>query len=98
MNINNYNDLLNYLNNIKDEKYKKFHQKILKNESIKLFGIKTPKLEELAKNLSKNYEYYVKNNTYNTYEETMIHGLMLGYIKLDFEKLLNELDKYTTYR
>lgn len=97
MNINNYNDLIDYLYNIKDEKYKVFHQKLLKNNNIKLIGIRTPKLKEIAKTLSKNYKYYIKNNTHHTYEETIIHGLILGYLKIEFKVLLKELDKFIPY-
>lgn len=95
--MNTYNDLINYLYNEKDEQYKQFHQKLLKNKNIKLIGIRTPKLKVLAKELSKNYKYFIENNAHKTYEETTIHGLMLGYLKMDFKELLIELDKFIPY-
>lgn len=96
MNINNYNELLEYLYNNQDNNYKLFQQKLLKNNKIKVIGVRTPILKALAKQNSKNYEQF-KNNTYNTYEETTIHGLTLGYLKIEFKELLKELDKFTKY-
>lgn len=97
MNINNYTDLINYLYSIKDEKYKVFHQKLLKNNNIKLIGIRTPKLKSIAKELSKNYEYFINQNTHITYEETTLHGLVLGYLKIEFDKLLKLLDDFISF-
>ena len=97
MNITNYNDLITNLYNMKDEKYKAFHQKLLKNDKINLIGIRTPELKKISKILSKNYKYYIENNTHNTYEETLIHGLILGYTKIDFKDLLKELDNFIPY-
>ena len=97
MNINNYNDLLNYLDSIKDDKYKVFHFKLLNNDNIKLLGVRTPKLKEISKYLSKNnYQDYI-NTKHNTYEEKLIHGLILGYLKIEFKQLLNLLDKFIPY-
>ena len=97
MNINNYKELLNYLNSIKDEKYKQFHSKLLKNDNIKLLGVRTPKLKEIAKYLSKkDYQEYI-NTKHNTYEECIIHGLILGYLNIEFESLLKQIDKFIPY-
>ena len=99
MNITNTKDYQNfttYLYTLKDEKYKNFHQKLLKNENIKLIGIRTPLLKKLAKEISINPNYYINNN-HNTYEEILIHGLTLGYLKIEFKELLNLLDKFIPY-
>ena len=97
MNINNYNELISYLDTIKDEKYKEFHSKLLKNNKIKLLGVRTPKLKEIAKHLSKkNYKDFI-NTKHNTYEEILIHGLILGFIKIEFNELLKLLDKFIPY-
>lgn len=96
MNITNneeYQEFIKYLYTLKDEKYKNFHQKLLKNDNIKLIGIRTPILKNLAKQISYNPNYYINNN-HNTYEEILIHGLILGYLKIDFKELLKLLDKF----
>lgn len=97
MNINNYNELLNYLDSIKDEKYKQFHSKLLKNDNIKLLGVRTPKLKEIAKYISKNnYQEFI-NVKHNTYEESIIHGLILGYMNIEFTELLKLLNEFIPY-
>ena len=99
MNINNnkeYQNFINYLYTLKDEKYKNFHQKLLKNNNINLIGIRTPILKKLAKEISINPNYYI-NNSHQTYEEILIHGLTLGYLKIEFKELLNLLDKFIPY-
>jgi len=90
----NYNEFIKYLESQKDIKYKNFHFKLLKNDKINLIGIRTSKLKKIAKEISKNnYQNFILKNTHKTYEETLIHGLILGYLNMDFnklEKLLNE--------
>lgn len=82
MNLFDYQDL----------KYQAFHKKLLNNDSIKLIGIRTPILKELAKSLvNTSYDKYLIPN-HNYYEEIMIHGLILGYIKIPFKELLANLD------
>lgn len=98
INYTNYNEFIKYLESQKDIKYKEFHFKLLKNDKIKLIGIRTPKLKEIAKEISKNnYQYFISNNTHETYEETLIHGLILGYLKIEFEKLEKLLNDFIVY-
>ncbi len=97
MNITN-DKLINYLCSIKDEKYQKFHQKLLKNDNIKLIGVKTPILKQIAKYISQNdYETFIQNNKHEFYEETLIHGLILGYLKIDFNDLLEKINNFIPY-
>lgn len=98
INYTNYNEFIKYLQSQKDIKYKKFHFKLLKNNKINLIGIRTPKLKEIAKEISKNdYQNFISNNTHETYEETLIHGLILGYLKIEFEKLEKLLNDFIVY-
>lgn len=94
MNINyyNYSDFIKYLKSLQDKKYKTFHKKILKDDSIKLIGIKMPILKKIAKEISKHdYNKFIKMLKHKYYEETMIHGLILGYIK---EDMFNYIDAF----
>ena len=102
MNLNNYNykdkydDFINYLYSIQDLKYKAFHSKLVKDKNI--IGIKTPIIKNIAKEISKNnYEDYIKYNKHNTYEEDLIYGLVLGYIKAPFKDVLGYLDTFMPY-
>lgn len=81
-------DLFKY----QDKEYKVFNDKLLKTNQYDTIGIRVPVLKEIAKNLSiSNYKDYISNN-HTYYEEVMIHGLILGYIKIPFNELLSLLD------
>ena len=94
-NKENYQKFLDYLDTNKDLKYREFHYRLLKDDSINFIGIRTPVLKEIAKQISKtNYIDFIKLNTLKTYEEKTIYGLLLGYLKIDFNDLLNLIDNY----
>lgn len=94
-NKENYKIFLDYLDKNKDLKYREFHYKLLKDNSINFIGVRTPILKEVAKQISKtNYLEFIKLNTLKTYEEKTIYGLLLGYLKIDFNDLLKIIDNY----
>lgn len=93
-----YKNLINNLYTLKDEKYKQFHSKLLKDNNIELIGIRTPELKKIAKEISKNdYNSFIKQNTHKTYEECILHGLVLGYINLEENNLLKMIDEFIPY-
>ena len=77
-----------------DLKYLEFHKKILNNDNICIIGVRVPTLRKIAKEMviNNNLEYLYKNKKY--YEEIMIHGLILGYLKQPFNELLEKLDEF----
>ncbi len=93
----NYHDLVDYLYSIQDLKYQKFHKSLL-NDDIEVIGIRVPILRkialEIAKNTGINFLNIVKHDTY---EEILLHGLVLGYLKIDFDDLLPLLDEFLKY-
>ena len=90
---NNYKEFINYLFSLQDKKYRDFHFKLLKNDNIKLIGIKTPILKKIALSISKgNYLDFIKNNKHEYYEETLIHGLIIS--NTNNIDLLNDYLKY----
>lgn len=94
---NNYNNFLEFLYSKRDTKYLEFHSKLLKDKT-NLIGIRVPILKEIAKKISKgDYLSFFQNNTHNTYEEKMIHGLVIGYLNISFKELLKELDLFIPY-
>lgn len=94
-NKENYQKFLDYLDSNKDLKYREFHYRLLKDNSINFIGIRTPILKDIAKQVSKtNYIEFIKLNTLKTYEEKTIYGLLLGYLKIDFNILLNLINNY----
>lgn len=98
MNKKDYKDFFKRLYTYQDKTYQKFHQKLLKNDEINVIGIRMPILRNLAKEIAKNdYLDYIKYCNHQTYEETIIHGLILGYIKIDTETLLKLIDEFLLY-
>ena len=93
-----YEEFIKYLFTLKDEKYKEMKKRIIKNNNIKIIGIRIPTLKKIAKNISKeNYIDFIKYNTHKYLEENILHGLILGYIKEDEIKLLKQIDKFIPY-
>ena len=88
-----YNDFIKYLKSIGDSKTKAFNEKII-NTRYEILGISMPVLRTIAKDISKtNYLEFFKyiSNTY--YEEVMIEGLLLSYIK-DNNQFLELFNKF----
>ena len=95
-----YNKLINYLNNIVEEKYKDFNSKLVLTK-YKMYGIKVPILRDIAKKISKtNIISFLDIVKSNSYEEVMIEGLVISYIKeVDlcikyFKKFINKIDNW----
>ena len=80
------------LENIQNDQLKQFNEKII-NTKYKVLGVKTDVLKKLSKENINNYKDYFKEN-HIYYEEYMIHGFMLGYLKLTFEELIPHINNY----
>lgn len=93
-NFDTYNDFICFLYSLEDKKYREFHSKLILNEKH-IIGIRTPKLKEIAKEISKgNYLEFLSLCQNELYEEKIISGLILGYIKVDFKDILELLNHY----
>ena len=79
---------------LSDEKYKKFHSALCPNVD-NIIGVRIPKLREIAKEIAKKnpIEFLEKSNC-EFYEEKMIYGLVIGYMKAEFEERLKYIDKF----
>ena len=102
MNLNNinwnkdYNIFIEYLYSLQDKKYLEFHSKLVKDKNI--IGIRIPILKKIAKDIAKSdYESFIKNNTHTTYEESMLHGLVIGYLKRPFKEILDMISIFIPY-
>ena len=77
-----------------DLRYKEFNDKIINQDVYPTIGIRIPTLRKLAQEVAKNdYLGYI-NSKHTYYEEYLIHGLVIGYIKIPFKDKLKLLDKY----
>lgn len=94
----NYQSFVNYLFEIKDEQYALFHKNLVKNSTVKIIGIRTPLLKEMAKEIAKgDYPSFFKLNKHEYYEEVIIHGLIITYLKISFKDTLLLFDDYINY-
>lgn len=88
------NDLRDRLYELSDEKYKEFHMNLCPNVN-NIIGVRIPKLRELAKEVAKeNSIEFLEKYKCEFYEEKMIYGLVIGYMKADFGCRLKYLDKF----
>lgn len=76
-----YQEFINYLISIKDEKYRDFNSKICKTK-YKMLGIRLPILRKIAKKIVKtDYLEFLKMVENNYYEEVMLEGFVIASIK-----------------
>lgn len=80
--------------NLSEDEYRNFHNKLCPNTE-NILGVRLPLLRNIAKDLAKNnWEAYL-NNPYNEYyEEIMIEGLTIGYIKTDINTRLKYIKRF----
>ena len=91
-----YHLFINYLNSLSDIKYKEFSSKIGTSKNV--IGVRIPLIRSLAKAIALgDYQGFIRLNTHNTREEIIIHGLILGYIKIPFTDLLMMIDEFLKY-
>lgn len=82
------------LNKLANEEYKKFQSSLCPNIND-ILGVRLPFLRELAKEIAKeNPLDFLENYKCNFYEEKMIYGFVIGYMKSNFETIVKYLDKF----
>lgn len=96
---NRYNDFVKYLYSQQDIKYRDFSKSLMpSNKEYELIGIRIPLLKQMAKAISKeDYIKFIKCNKHSTFEEILIHGLTIGYIKEDIDTIINLSKEYIPY-
>ena len=92
----NYNNFLDELYSLQDLKYKEFNSKIIGIDNI--IGVRTPDLKRIAKRISReDYITFIKKNKHKYYEEDLVQGLLLGYLKLSFDALKKHIKEFLPY-
>ena len=82
---------------LSDEKYRDFHKNLCPGVE-NILGVRLPILRKISKNLSKdNYLDYLNNKDLKYYEEIMIKGLIIGYIKVDNDTRFNYIKNFIPY-
>ena len=96
-NPDTYRKFQTYLWSLQDIKYRDFHSKLIQ-EADSLIGIRTPILKEIAKTIAKNQPYeFLKVIKHDTYEEKVLHGLLIGYMKISFDECILLLQDFLSY-
>ena len=101
-NEKNYQDFVEYLKSLKDEKYKEFHSSLVLNSKYEMIGIRVPIMKNIAKEIAKtsNMEDFLKFAQDQYYEEIMIQGLVISHIKYEelfhtyFQKHIPKIDNW----
>lgn len=76
-----YDNYIKNLKNLSDSKTKEFNSRII-NTKYEMLGIKTPQMKNMAKEISKtDIVSFLELCTDTYYEEVMIEGYLLSYIK-----------------
>ena len=84
-----YQELLDELKSLSDEKYRDFHKRLLKNDNIVNIGVKIPELRKIAKKYTSDIdELFTYPDDY--YEVTFIKLTAASY--LGYEDFLNYAD------
>ena len=89
------NKILNEIFLNKDEGYKEFHSKLVPNVN-NIIGLRGP----VAKSIAKKYANtdtgvdFLNSLPHTYYDENLVHGYMLGFLKTDTETLQNHLENF----
>lgn len=77
-----------------EPQYKKFQEGLLPGIDD-IMGVRVPKLRAIAKKAIKDdWRSYLAKKSVLTYEERMIHGMIIGYAQMDIEERTACLDQF----
>lgn len=87
--------ILKHLFELQDKKYKEFHSSLCPNVD-NIIGVRIPELRKLAKQIAKeNPKEFIENPVKKQYyEEIMLEGFVIGYMKATLEEKLHYLDNF----
>lgn len=72
---------------LRDEKYQKFQSKLCPGVE-NIIGVRIPKLRQIAKEIAKgDWREFLIQAKDDTYEEIMLQGFVIGYVKTEFEEI-----------
>ena len=89
-----YEEFMDYLRTLADEKYKKFSDSLVPGVELSL-GIRIPILRQTAKEIAKgNYTEFLRCKKGGYREEIMLEGLVMTLIKCDYNEMLGYIKEY----
>lgn len=94
MTTKEYNEMIDTLRTMADDKYRQFHQKLVPDVD-NLIGVQVPKIKALAKEIANgDYKGFLRYNSIDYYEEVMLRGLVIGYVKTDIEEVIKYIEEF----
>lgn len=91
---NIYDEYRRRLFELAEPEYQKFATSLIPNAD-NVLGVRVPTVRKLAKELAKdNWQEYFKQNEDTYFEETMLQGLTIGFLKDDIETVLSEVRRF----
>lgn len=89
-----YNEFVEYLKTLADEKYKKFSDGLSPDTEFS-FGIRVPILRQISKDISKgNYAEFLRCKKGAYREEIILYGLVMALVKCDYPQMLAYIKEY----
>lgn len=80
-----------------DEKIKNFSEKLTPDTKYPMIGVRVPILRDIAKQAAKANDLSFLNQKHEYFEEYFLHGLIIGYLKKDFNETKSLLDSFIPY-
>lgn len=90
--------ILNEIKSNKDDSYKEFHSKLVPG-IYNILGLRGPIAKQIAKkyaNTDTGYQF-LNDLPHSYYDENLVHGYMLGYLKGDIDTLKDHIVNFLTY-
>ena len=83
---------------LRDEKYKDFHSSLIPGIG-NILGVRAPNVKSLAKKYANTDtgKDFLKALPHTYYDENMLHGYMLGFLKEDTDSVMALLEKFLPY-
>lgn len=75
---------------LSEPEYQKFSSRLIPNISKdSILGVRLPQLRKIAKTIAKgNWQHYLKTASDDTFEEIMLQGMVIGYLKEELDQIL----------
>lgn len=89
-----HSEIIKHLNDMADAGYCKFSSPLIPG-SKPLIGVRIPHLRTFAKEIAQNdYQSFLNNVGHDFFEEDMLEGLVIAYMKIDFPAKLEFVKKF----
>ncbi|WP_461812336.1 DNA alkylation repair protein [Faecalimonas sp.] len=84
------------LESLAEPGFQQFMAKLIPNiESKRIIGVRLPVLRKMAKQIAEeDWKYYLEKYSSESYEEVMLQGMIIGYIKEDIGEILRLIEQF----